>query len=66
MPRFAVRLAVLLGLRTAAAPSIEIKAIRRVEFELCAGPAHLGATSAPVAKLSAEEAHRCFGVVQGR
>ncbi|MDH2313128.1 hypothetical protein [Methylobacterium brachiatum] len=66
MCRFAVRLAVLLGLRTAPVPAREPKAVHRGEIELFAGPAHLGAATTPIAKLSAEEAHRCFGVTQGR
>ncbi len=66
MSRFAVRLAVLLGLRTAPAPALEPKAVHRDEIELCTGPAHLGADTTPIAKLSAEEAYQCFGVAQGR
>jgi len=66
MPRFAVRFAVMLGLRAAPAPAVEPPPVHRGERELCAGAAHLGASSTPIAKLSADEALRCFGVTQGR
>jgi len=66
MPRFAIRLAVLLGLRAAPAPAVEPLRIHRDERELCAGTASLGMGAPPLAKLSAEEALRCFGVTQGR
>lgn len=66
MPRFAIRLAVLLGLRAAPAPVVEPPRIHRDERELCAGTARIGVVTVPVAKLSAEEAYRCFGVRQER
>lgn len=40
--------------------------VHRGERELCAGTAFLGAPASPVAKLSYDEALRCFGVHQAR
>lgn len=40
--------------------------VHRGERELCAGTAFLGAPVSPVAKLSYDEALRCFGVHQAR
>ena len=40
--------------------------VHRGEREISAGPAFLGAASTPIAKLSYDEALRCFGVHQGR
>jgi len=62
--RFAARLGILLGLRIAPA-SVAEPTVYRGERELFAGPAKLGVVSGPIAKLSADEALRCFGVTQG-
>ena len=62
------RLALFFGLRTASAAAITPTRIdrgERGERELCAGTAFLGAPASPLAKLSAEEALRYFGVRQG-
>ncbi len=62
------RLALLLGLRTAPADAFAPVRIHRGEPEFCAGTDSLGApwmATAPTAKLSADEALRCFGVRQG-
>lgn len=61
MSRLAARLALFFGLRAQPAPAPE-PLIHRGEREFCAGTAALGTASKPVAKLSAEEAHRCFGI----
>ena len=61
MHRLAARFALFLGLRAQPAPRPELL-IHRGERELCAGTAALGTASPPAAKLSAEEAHRCFGI----
>lgn len=62
--RLAARLGILLGLRIVPAPTVE-PAVHRGERELFAGTARLGVASGPIVKLSADEAMRCFGVVQG-
>ncbi|MET3483131.1 hypothetical protein [Methylobacterium sp. 1973] len=59
MGRLLLRL--LFGRRPA--PSAPI--VHRGEREMCAGP-DLGAPAGPIAKLSYDEALRCFGVHQGR
>lgn len=61
MHRLAARLALFLGLRAQPAAGPQLL-IHRGERELCAGTAALGTSSPPAAKLSAEEAHRCFGI----
>jgi len=61
MLRLVARLALLFGLRAAPASAIE-PTVHRGEREFCAGTAHLGASSPPIAKLSADEAYRCFRV----
>lgn len=61
MHRLAARLALFLGLRAQPAPAPELL-IHRGERELCAGTAAIGTVRPPAAKLSAEEAHRCFGI----
>ncbi|MDP4005078.1 hypothetical protein [Methylobacterium sp. NEAU K] len=53
----------LLGAKPA---ELEPLVVHRGERELCAGTAFLGAPSTPVAKLSYDEALRCFGVHQGK
>ena len=52
----------LSGARTAESLPI----VHRGERELSAGTAFLGAPVSPVAKLSYDEALRCFGVHQGK
>lgn len=61
MPRLIARLALLFGLRVPSASTLE-PTVHRGERELCAGTARLGAPSLPIAKLSADEAYRCFRV----
>lgn len=46
-------------------PAAPAPIIHRGERELSAGP-NLGAPAGPIAKLSYDEALRCFGVHQGR
>lgn len=65
MPRLFARLALVLGLRGQPVRPAEATKIHSAETELCAGTAFLGAPSTPIAKLSAEEALRCFGVRSG-
>jgi hypothetical protein len=61
MSRLAARLALFFGLRARPAQAPELL-IHRGERELCAGTAAIGMVTPPAAKLSAEEAHRCFGI----
>ena len=49
-----------------ARPAEPAPIVHRGERELCAGTAFLGAPVSPVAKLSDDEALRCFGVHQGK
>lgn len=46
-------------------PAAPAPIVHRGEHELCRGP-NLGAPAGPIAKLSYDEALRCFGVHQGR
>lgn len=56
----------LIRLLFRAAPVEPELIVHRGEREISVGPAFLGASSAPPAKLSYDEALRCFGVHQGR